>query len=181
MVEVTAAGGVARSYEIELDETVPGKAVRANPSPAPRFVWVHYFDPHAPYEAPSEYAARFEDACGITQLAQVREGNARLQARNDALRIRLDGDVAELQRFSIDTLFAGLSSAFGLAGALALSLPLAELVLRAFAPQGLPSQEEVRGFVIRGMYQPSIRPCMRSIKADSWSAAGSSLNIPFDS
>jgi len=33
---------------------------------------------------------------------------------------RLDGDVAELQRFSIDTLFAGLSSAFGLAGALVL-------------------------------------------------------------
>jgi ATP-binding cassette subfamily B protein len=35
---------------------------------------------------------------------------------------RLDGDIAELQRFSVDTLFAALSSALGLAGALALML-----------------------------------------------------------
>jgi ATP-binding cassette subfamily B protein len=55
--------------------------------------------------------------------------------RTGDLLARLDGDVAELQRFSIDTLFAGLSSAFGLAGALALMvridarLALAPLVL----------------------------------------------------
>jgi choline-sulfatase len=28
------------------------------PAPAPFFVWVHYFDPHAPYEAPAEYTSR---------------------------------------------------------------------------------------------------------------------------
>ncbi len=28
------------------------------PSPAPFFLWVHYFDPHAPYEAPAEYTLR---------------------------------------------------------------------------------------------------------------------------
>jgi ATP-binding cassette subfamily B protein len=42
--------------------------------------------------------------------------------RTGDLMARLDGDVAELQRFSVDTLFAGLSSALGLAGALALML-----------------------------------------------------------
>jgi ATP-binding cassette subfamily B protein len=55
--------------------------------------------------------------------------------RTGDLLARLDGDVAELQRFSVDTLFAGLSSALGLAGALALMvtidarLALAPLVL----------------------------------------------------
>ena len=42
-------------------------------------------------------------------------------------------------------------------GAVALSLPLGELVLRAVAPQGLPSQEAVRGFVTRGMYVADAR------------------------
>ncbi len=40
--------------------------------------------------------------------------------RTGDLMTRLDGDVAELQRFSVDTLFAGLSSALGLVGALVL-------------------------------------------------------------
>jgi ATP-binding cassette subfamily B protein len=44
--------------------------------------------------------------------------------RTGDLLARLDGDVAELQRFSVDTLFAGLSSALGLAGALALMLEI---------------------------------------------------------
>ncbi len=44
--------------------------------------------------------------------------------RTGDLLARLDGDVAELQRFSVDTLFAGLSSLLGLAGALALMLKI---------------------------------------------------------
>jgi choline-sulfatase len=28
------------------------------PAPAPFFLWVHYFDPHAPYEAPAAYTSR---------------------------------------------------------------------------------------------------------------------------
>ena len=31
---------------------------RSSPSPSPFFLWVHYFDPHAPYEPPPEFAAR---------------------------------------------------------------------------------------------------------------------------
>jgi arylsulfatase A-like enzyme/tetratricopeptide (TPR) repeat protein len=34
-----------------LDAPPPG------PAPAPFFLWVHYFDPHAPYEAPAEHMA----------------------------------------------------------------------------------------------------------------------------
>ena len=29
---------------------------------APFFVWIHYYDPHAPYEPPGEFATRFRDA-----------------------------------------------------------------------------------------------------------------------
>jgi len=44
-----------------------------------------------------------------------------------------------------------------LGAALALSLPLAEVVLRLAAPQNLPSQEEIRGYVIEGMYVADAR------------------------
>ena len=44
-----------------------------------------------------------------------------------------------------------------LGAALALSLPLAELVLRGVAPQKLPSQEEIRSYVIQGMYVADAR------------------------
>jgi lysophospholipase L1-like esterase len=46
------------------------------------------------------------------------------------------------------------SEALLVLGALAVSLPLAEIVLRVLAPQRLPSQELVRGFVLKGMYLP---------------------------
>jgi ATP-binding cassette subfamily B protein len=52
-------------------------------------------------------------------LLALPPGWHRRQRTGDLL-ARLDGDVAELQRFSVDTLFAALSSALGLAGALAL-------------------------------------------------------------
>jgi hypothetical protein len=51
----------------------------------------------------------------------------------------------------------GAAEVLLLGGALAVSLPLAELVLRAAAPQGLPSQEKVRSFVIEGMYVADAR------------------------
>src|SRR5262245_16219999 len=34
----------------------------AGQQPAPWFLWVHYYDPHAPYEPPGELAKRFERA-----------------------------------------------------------------------------------------------------------------------
>jgi len=44
-----------------------------------------------------------------------------------------------------------------LAGSVAVSLPLAELVLRSVAPQDLPSQKEIRGYVVKGMYVADAR------------------------
>jgi lysophospholipase L1-like esterase len=44
-----------------------------------------------------------------------------------------------------------------LAGVLLACLPLAEIVLRFVAPQPLPSQEEIRRFVLRGMYVADAR------------------------
>jgi len=56
-------------------------------APAPFFLWVHYFDPHAPYEAPAEYTARaatpydgeisFVDAQLARLLRRVGEGDER--------------------------------------------------------------------------------------------------------
>jgi lysophospholipase L1-like esterase len=44
-----------------------------------------------------------------------------------------------------------------LAGSLAFSLVLGEVAVRCVAPQGLPSQTEIRGYVIRGMYVADAR------------------------
>ncbi len=37
----------------------------------PWFAWVHYFDPHAPYEAPPEFAGRFADRAYAAEIAYV--------------------------------------------------------------------------------------------------------------
>ena len=44
-----------------------------------------------------------------------------------------------------------------LAGSLAFSLALGEVALRCVAPQSLPSQKEIRGYVIKGMYVADAR------------------------
>jgi choline-sulfatase len=38
------------------------EAPAAGPSGRPFFLWVHYYDPHAPYEPPGEFATRFRTA-----------------------------------------------------------------------------------------------------------------------
>ena len=44
----------------------------APPAPAaPFFLWVHYYDPHAPYEPPGELAGRFRDAPYDGEIAFV--------------------------------------------------------------------------------------------------------------
>ncbi|WP_017938225.1 ABC transporter ATP-binding protein [Zestomonas thermotolerans] len=57
--------------------------------------------------------------------------------RGGDLLSRLDGDVAEIQRFAVDSLFAGLSSVIGLVGAVALMLSLSwqlSLLLAVLVP-----------------------------------------------
>jgi arylsulfatase A-like enzyme/tetratricopeptide (TPR) repeat protein len=49
------AGGVERSARATTDRAI---ADLSQAHDGPRFMWVHYFDPHAPYEPPEPYRAR---------------------------------------------------------------------------------------------------------------------------
>ena len=48
------------------------------PSPAPWFLWVHYYDPHAPYEPPADLAERFRASPYDGEVAFVDRQLARL-------------------------------------------------------------------------------------------------------
>jgi choline-sulfatase len=67
--------GLGRGFDVYDDERPAGRAERgaaattdraiadlAQQSSKPRFVWVHYFDAHAPYEPPEPFRARHPDA-----------------------------------------------------------------------------------------------------------------------
>ena len=47
-------------------------------SGAPWFMWVHYYDPHAPYEPPADLADRFRDAPYDGEIASVDRELARV-------------------------------------------------------------------------------------------------------
>jgi choline-sulfatase len=51
----------------------------ANPR-GPRFVWVHLYDPHDPYEAPPPFAARFQDSPYDGEIAYADQALGRLFA-----------------------------------------------------------------------------------------------------
>ena len=64
--------GLARGFLVYDDEQPPGQAERgarettdraiaglAGSAAAPRFVWVHYYDPHYPYEPPEPFRTQF--------------------------------------------------------------------------------------------------------------------------
>ena len=52
-------GAVERSSKETTDRAI---AWLETPSDRPRFLWVHYFDPHAPYAPPESLRARFGDS-----------------------------------------------------------------------------------------------------------------------
>ena len=54
------------------------------PSPAPWFLWVHYYDPHAPYEPPADLAERFRASPYDGEVAFVDRQLARLLQAIDA-------------------------------------------------------------------------------------------------
>ena len=67
--------GLARGFEHYDDELPAGRSERSarettdralawldRQSSEPRFVWVHYFDPHAPYEPPEPFRSRYAKA-----------------------------------------------------------------------------------------------------------------------
>ena len=55
-----------------------------DPAPRPWFAWVHYFDPHAPYEAPGAFGKHFASSPYDGEIAFVDEQIGRLLAAAEA-------------------------------------------------------------------------------------------------
>jgi choline-sulfatase len=80
-------GGDARraSYVERPAATTTREAVAwVRATPAPWFVWVHYFDPHSPYEPPADLAARFAASPYDGEVASVDRELGRLLAAAEA-------------------------------------------------------------------------------------------------
>lgn len=83
--------GLARGFDLYDDETAPGHSERSArettdralahleaPSSQPLFVWVHYFDPHAPYVPPEPFRTRFAAKPYLGEVAAMDEQLGRL-------------------------------------------------------------------------------------------------------
>jgi len=83
--------GLARGFEHYDDELPPGGSERAarettdralawldRPPPGPVLLWVHYFDPHAPYEPPEPFRSRYPRAPYLGEVAAMDEQLGRL-------------------------------------------------------------------------------------------------------
>jgi arylsulfatase A-like enzyme/Flp pilus assembly protein TadD len=85
--------GLARGFDV-YDDAVPeprnersardttdlALAYLAKPSPQPAFVWVHYYEPHFPYEPPEPYRSRFAANPYLGEIATMDEQLGRLVA-----------------------------------------------------------------------------------------------------
>jgi arylsulfatase A-like enzyme/tetratricopeptide (TPR) repeat protein len=86
--------GLARGFDVYDDELPAGRSERTardttdralawmegQQSPPPLFLWVHYFDPHAPYEPPEPYRRRYAQAPYLGEVAAMDEQLGRLFA-----------------------------------------------------------------------------------------------------
>jgi arylsulfatase A-like enzyme/tetratricopeptide (TPR) repeat protein len=105
--------GLSRGFA-EYDDALPGGASErgaaatteraltylAQQDPAaPLFVWVHYFDPHAPYEPPAPFRERYAAAPYLGEVAAVDEQLGRLtqafESRRPGAAIIVAGDHGE--------------------------------------------------------------------------------------
>jgi choline-sulfatase len=90
--------GLARGFDAYDDELPRGRAERPaaettdralaflqKGGAAPLFLWVHYFDPHAPYEPPEPFRARFARSPYLGEVAAVDEQLGRLGAAFERL------------------------------------------------------------------------------------------------
>jgi choline-sulfatase len=88
--------GLARGFELYDDGSAPGQSERSapdttaaalaelqRPATGPRFMWVHYFDPHAPYTPPAEFLSRYPKAPYVAEIAAVDRELGRLVAAFD--------------------------------------------------------------------------------------------------
>jgi arylsulfatase A-like enzyme/Tfp pilus assembly protein PilF len=76
--------GLARGFDVYDDEQPAGRAERAAadttaaalaelrvPSKGPRFIWVHYFDPHYPYVPPEPFLSRYRTTPYLGEVAAM--------------------------------------------------------------------------------------------------------------
>ena len=96
--------GLARGFDHYDDELPPGGSERAarettdralawleRPSPGPVLLWVHYFDPHAPYEPPEPFRSRYPREPYLGEVAAMDEQLGRLV---EAFERRVPGPLA---------------------------------------------------------------------------------------
>jgi len=69
---------VERFADATTDAVLRWLTPKGNVRPSPWFLWVHYYDPHAPYEPPSDLAARFAASPYDGEIASVDRQLARL-------------------------------------------------------------------------------------------------------
>lgn len=83
--------GLARGFDVYDDELPPGRVERTarettdralayldHRSPQPLLLWVHYFDPHAPYTPPEPFRGRYAKAPYLGEVAAMDEQLGRL-------------------------------------------------------------------------------------------------------
>jgi arylsulfatase A-like enzyme/Tfp pilus assembly protein PilF len=88
--------GLARGFDVYDDELPPPRPERsatdttdraladlAQPSAKPRFVWVHYFDAHAPYDPPEPFRSRYAAKPYLGEVAAMDRELGRLVAAFD--------------------------------------------------------------------------------------------------
>jgi arylsulfatase A-like enzyme len=96
--------GLARGFDVYDDEQSAGRSERtarettdavlaglAPGPPKPLFLWVHYFDPHYPYEPPEPFRSQF---AGRPYLGEVASMDAQLGRLLQAFEQRAPGPVA---------------------------------------------------------------------------------------
>ncbi len=93
---LAAQFGLARGFQHYDDEMGPGGAERAagvttdralawleRAAKGPLFLWVHYFDPHDPYEPPEPFRSRYPDSPYLGEIAYMDRELGRLLAGFD--------------------------------------------------------------------------------------------------
>jgi choline-sulfatase len=89
--------GLARGFDVYDDNLPPADSERSaaatttaalselqTASTAPRFVWVHYFDPHSPYTPPEPYRSRYSRSPYLGEIASMDHELGRLLAAFEA-------------------------------------------------------------------------------------------------
>jgi choline-sulfatase len=85
--------GLARGFDVYNDELPEGRSERTasettaaavtelqKPGTTPRFMWVHYFDPHAPYSPPEPFRSRYPQSAYLGEIAFMDHELGRLVA-----------------------------------------------------------------------------------------------------